>query len=139
MNPRSASVRRKSDLKLDIGVSGEGGFRPLARRRPGFSIAFQGITSRAGHGIGLRDRLMTARPWTASISRSFAAMASGRSSEVHQGSNPTTDATFRRRIEAGLETAKSISGRADRPGDLDDLETAITRRHVEAVRHSSRE
>ncbi|MEW9836615.1 anhydro-N-acetylmuramic acid kinase [Mesorhizobium marinum] len=44
------------------------------------------------------------------------------------------DAAFRRRLEAALETAKSIVDRRDRPGDLADLEREITRRHVQAVR-----
>lgn len=43
------------------------------------------------------------------------------------------DAAFRRRIEAGLETAKRIAGRGDRPGDLAELERDITVRHAEAV------
>lgn len=44
------------------------------------------------------------------------------------------DATFRRRIEASLETAKSIVRREDRPGDLADLEREITLRHAAAVK-----
>jgi len=43
-------------------------------------------------------------------------------------------AAFRHEIEAGLETAKSIVRREDRPGDLAPLERAITERHSEAVR-----
>jgi anhydro-N-acetylmuramic acid kinase len=43
------------------------------------------------------------------------------------------DAAFRRRIEAGLETAKAIVDRLDRPGGLDELETEISRRHAQAV------
>lgn len=43
------------------------------------------------------------------------------------------DAAFRRRIEASLETAKSIVRREDRPGDLADLERDITLRHAAAV------
>lgn len=44
------------------------------------------------------------------------------------------EAAFRRRIEASLETAKSVSVRTDRPGDLASLEDAITLRHAEAVK-----
>jgi anhydro-N-acetylmuramic acid kinase len=43
-------------------------------------------------------------------------------------------APFRRAIEAGLETAKAIIRREDRPGDLAQLEQAITERHVEAAK-----
>ena len=44
------------------------------------------------------------------------------------------DAAFRRRLAEGLEAAKSIIRRTDRPGDLRALETELTRRHAEAVR-----
>ena len=43
------------------------------------------------------------------------------------------EAAFRRRIEAALETAKAIIGRAERPGDLGDLEQELTLRHARAV------
>src|SRR5215470_14786037 len=43
-------------------------------------------------------------------------------------------AEFRRRIEGGLEAAKAITVRSERPGDLAALERDMTRRHVEAVR-----
>jgi anhydro-N-acetylmuramic acid kinase len=43
------------------------------------------------------------------------------------------EAAFRRRIEASLETAKSIVRREDRPGDLAELEREITLRHAAAV------
>lgn len=43
-------------------------------------------------------------------------------------------ALFRREIELGLEAAKSIVRREDRPGNLASLERAITERHAEAVR-----
>jgi len=43
-------------------------------------------------------------------------------------------APFRRRIEEGLETAKEIVRREERPGDLAALVQAITERHAEAVR-----
>jgi anhydro-N-acetylmuramic acid kinase len=46
----------------------------------------------------------------------------------------TYPALFRREIAAGLETAKTIIRREDRPGDLAALERAITERHAEAVR-----
>lgn len=42
--------------------------------------------------------------------------------------------SFRREIEAGLEAAKAIVDRSDRPDDLAALEHAITERHAEAVR-----
>ncbi|MDW6023880.1 anhydro-N-acetylmuramic acid kinase [Mesorhizobium sp. BAC0120] len=58
--------------------------------------------------------------------------------ESHVEFGPTAffgyPAPFRRAIEAGLEAAKAISRREDRPGDLAQLEEAITERHVEAVR-----
>src|SRR5690554_5189628 len=44
------------------------------------------------------------------------------------------EAPFRRRLEAGLETAKAIRRRDERPGDLAGLEREITLRHGEAVR-----
>ncbi|MDQ6437151.1 anhydro-N-acetylmuramic acid kinase [Mesorhizobium sp. LHD-90] len=43
------------------------------------------------------------------------------------------DAAFRRRIEAGLEEAKKIARREERPGDLAALERDITGRHADAV------
>lgn len=43
------------------------------------------------------------------------------------------EADFRGRIEAGLEEAKQIVRRAERPGDLAALEREITRRHAKAV------
>jgi anhydro-N-acetylmuramic acid kinase len=43
------------------------------------------------------------------------------------------EAAFRRRIEAALETAKSIVKREERPGDLEELEREITLRHARAV------
>jgi anhydro-N-acetylmuramic acid kinase len=43
------------------------------------------------------------------------------------------DGAFRRRLEGGLETAKAIVKRADRPGDLVGLERDITGRHADAV------
>ncbi len=44
------------------------------------------------------------------------------------------EASFRRRLEAGLETAKAIRQRDERPGDLSDIEREITLRHGDAVR-----
>ncbi len=43
------------------------------------------------------------------------------------------DAEFQRRIEAGLDGAKAIVGRNERPGDLKALERDITERHADAV------
>jgi anhydro-N-acetylmuramic acid kinase len=43
-------------------------------------------------------------------------------------------AAVRRRIEDGLETAKAIVRRDERPGDLGALEKELSERHVEAVR-----
>ncbi|QDB99027.1 anhydro-N-acetylmuramic acid kinase [Mesorhizobium sp. 8] len=43
------------------------------------------------------------------------------------------EAAFRRRIEAGLEDAKRIGKRDERPGDLATLERDLTLRHAEAV------
>ena len=44
------------------------------------------------------------------------------------------EAEFRRRIEAGLETAKTIGRREERPGELAALERDLTLRHAEAVK-----
>lgn len=44
------------------------------------------------------------------------------------------DTDFRSRIEAGLEDARDIIARQDRPGNLALLEQEITRRHGQAVR-----
>ncbi|MBD0416661.1 anhydro-N-acetylmuramic acid kinase [Oryzicola mucosus] len=44
------------------------------------------------------------------------------------------DAAFRRRIEASLETAKSVVVRTDRPGGLAEIERDITLRHADAVK-----
>ena len=44
------------------------------------------------------------------------------------------DPAFRRRLQGALETAASISERAERPGDLADIERELTLRHAEAVR-----
>lgn len=43
------------------------------------------------------------------------------------------EADFRRRLEASLETAKTIEKREERPGDLAALEREITLRHARAV------
>ncbi len=43
------------------------------------------------------------------------------------------EAAFRRRIEAGLDAAKAIIRRDERPGDLASLEREITIRHARAV------
>jgi len=43
------------------------------------------------------------------------------------------EASFRRRIEAGLTDAQAILERGERPGDLAALEIAITDRHAEAI------
>lgn len=44
------------------------------------------------------------------------------------------EAGFRARLEAGLQTAKGIRQRTERPGDLAALEREITDRHADAVR-----
>lgn len=44
------------------------------------------------------------------------------------------EAAFRRRIEAGLEAAKRIAERTQRPGDLAAIEAELTARHGRAVR-----
>lgn len=43
------------------------------------------------------------------------------------------DATFRRRLEAALETAKALSERSERPGELAAIEIELTDRHAAAV------
>jgi anhydro-N-acetylmuramic acid kinase len=54
---------------------------------------------------------------------------------VRRGATSFTpfDARFRKRLEAGLETAKSIKRREQRPGDLAALEADLTDRHALAV------
>ena len=44
------------------------------------------------------------------------------------------DASFRRRLQGALETAKAIGERSERPGDLVEIEQELTLRHGEAVR-----
>ncbi|MEO3387384.1 anhydro-N-acetylmuramic acid kinase [Mesorhizobium sp. CAU 1741] len=44
------------------------------------------------------------------------------------------EASFRRRLESALETAREIGDRDERPGGLDELEREITLRHGDAVR-----
>jgi anhydro-N-acetylmuramic acid kinase len=44
------------------------------------------------------------------------------------------DAAFRRRLQGALETAKAITARHERPGDLAGIEREITIRHAAAVR-----
>ncbi len=43
------------------------------------------------------------------------------------------DTAFRRWIETGLEDAKSIKTRAERPGALAAIERELSKRHAEAV------
>lgn len=43
------------------------------------------------------------------------------------------DAAFRRRLEQGLQTAKAIVKRGDRPGHIAELEREITGRHADAI------
>ncbi len=44
------------------------------------------------------------------------------------------DAAFRRALNDALETAKAITQREQRPGELAQLQRAVTRRHADAVR-----
>lgn len=44
------------------------------------------------------------------------------------------DPAFRRRLQGALETAKAITDRRERPGDLAEIERELTMRHAEAVR-----
>jgi anhydro-N-acetylmuramic acid kinase len=44
------------------------------------------------------------------------------------------DPAFRRELEAGLEDARTIDERSQRPGRLKDLETELTMRHARAVK-----
>jgi anhydro-N-acetylmuramic acid kinase len=53
--------------------------------------------------------------------------------EQGPGSFVSYDAAFRARIVAGLEEAKQIGQRVERPGSLAALEQEITRRHADAV------
>ena len=54
---------------------------------------------------------------------------------VRRGASSFTpyDASFRKRLEAGLETARAIAVRSERPGELAGLETEVTDRHAAAV------
>ena len=54
---------------------------------------------------------------------------------VRRGASSFTpyDAKFRKRLEGGLETAKVIAQRSERPLDLADLETELTSLHAAAV------
>lgn len=45
------------------------------------------------------------------------------------------DAAFRERLQAALETAKTIAQRSERPGDLAEVERDLTLRHARAARH----
>ncbi|TYR30896.1 anhydro-N-acetylmuramic acid kinase [Mesorhizobium microcysteis] len=56
--------------------------------------------------------------------------------EVQRGPGSFTayEASFRRRIEAALDDARTIDKREERPGDLEELEREITLRHAEAVK-----
>lgn len=56
-------------------------------------------------------------------------------SEVRRGPSGFVayDPAFRRQIETGLEDAKTIRARNERPGDLAAIEQELTRRHGEAV------
>ena len=66
----------------------------------------------------------------------LAAMTTDGVSTVNRGPSAFEpyDASFRRLIEAALETAKGIKERAQRPGELAALEREITMRHAQAVR-----
>ena len=44
------------------------------------------------------------------------------------------DPAFRRDLEAGLEDARTIDERSQRPGCLKDLEASLTSRHAKAVK-----
>ncbi len=56
-------------------------------------------------------------------------------SEVRRGPSSFVpyDTAFRRKIETGLEDAKSIKTRAERPGALAAIEKELTKRHAEVV------
>ena len=56
-------------------------------------------------------------------------------SSVLRGASGFTpyETAFRRRIEAGLDEAKAIRKRNERPGNLSAIEAEITRRHADAV------
>ena len=43
------------------------------------------------------------------------------------------DAAFRKRLQAALETAKTIVRREERPGELAEIERELTLRHADAV------
>jgi len=65
----------------------------------------------------------------------LAALRTDGENEVERGPSffVPYEAAFRRRIEAGLEDAKRIGKRDERPGDLGSLERDLTLRHAEAV------
>jgi anhydro-N-acetylmuramic acid kinase len=56
-------------------------------------------------------------------------------SEVRRGPSDFVpyETVFRRQIEAGLDDAKSIKSRSERPGELSAVEREITRQHCDAV------
>lgn len=64
-----------------------------------------------------------------------AALRSDGETEVERGPSLFVpyDDEFRSRIEAGLQVAKSITERHERPGDLAELERDLTLRHAKAV------
>ena len=65
----------------------------------------------------------------------LAALRTDGENEVERGPSffVPYEAAFRRRIEAGLEDARRIEQRAERPGDLAALERDLTLRHAGAV------
>ncbi|MGN6537724.1 MAG: anhydro-N-acetylmuramic acid kinase [Mesorhizobium sp.] len=65
----------------------------------------------------------------------LAVLRTGGENEVERGPSffVPYEAAFRRRIEAGLEDAKRIGKRDERPGALATLERDLTLRHAEAV------
>lgn len=67
----------------------------------------------------------------------LAALRTDGKAEVERGPSMFVpyDAVFRKRLEAGLETARQIRERTERPGDLRELEQELTQRHAEAVMH----
>lgn len=56
--------------------------------------------------------------------------------EIRQGASDFVpyDPAFRREIEAGLQEAKAIKSRKERPGTLKTVENELTKRHAEAVK-----